>query len=148
MAEDAWDPNDRRGWRYSLGGRPFELAQILIERLCGRTDLDLSWAFTPESREAWKRTFNQEGSADEWSRKSLAVSMTVRYPARGMALVLCPVSHPDQTEPYKIEGETMVSAEFVTLIYDDDVYDWRIHQIGAPASPNSLGLMPFPPYDR
>jgi hypothetical protein len=142
MPESDWDPNDREGWRYSFGGRPVELARLLVDRLSGRNDLNLSMIFTPESREAWARAF-QRGSA-EWIQKSLAVSQTVRYPAPGMACVVCPVSHPDQTEDYTIENETLASVEFVTLLYDDEVHDWRIHQIGAPAPPRGLGFTPFP----
>ena len=50
--------------------------------------------------------FRDDWKADEWLQKSLASSMTIRYPAPGMAFVFFLLSHPDQTEPYTIEKET------------------------------------------
>lgn len=143
MPEPKWDPNDRRGWRYSIGGRPVELGQLFVDCLCGRNQLNLSNICTPASLATWERFFQTEWKAEEWIQKALACSTLVRHPAPGMALVFFLVAHPDQTEPFTIEPETQVSAQIVTLLYDHDIHDWRIHAMGGMVPPADVGLVAF-----
>ena len=145
MSEPGWNPDDRRGWRYGIGGRPLELAICFVDRLCGRNSFDVSVMCTRSSLETWERYFRDDWKADEWLQKSLASSMTIRYPAPGMAFVFFLLSHPDQTEPYTIEKETKASIEAVTLHYDEQIHDWRVHAVGAMGPPSDLGLVPFTP---
>ena len=145
MREVEWDPNDRSGWRYSIGGRPIELARLFVDRLCGRNQLDVSMVCTSRSRAVWEHFFTETWRAEDWIQKALASSTTVRHPAPGMAFVFFLLSHPDQTEPFTIETETLASIEVVTLVYEEDVRDWRIHAVGAMGPPADLGLTAFPP---
>ncbi len=140
---DEWDPNDSRGWRYSLGGRPVDLAQQFVERLCGRNPLNVSNVCTSTSRATWERYFTEEWRAEEWIQKALACSTLVRHPAPGMAFVMFVVAHPDQTEAFIIERETQVSAQVVTLLYDHDIHDWRVHAVGAIVPPPDVGKVAF-----
>jgi hypothetical protein len=144
MTKVEWDPNDRRGWRYSIGGRPVELGQLFADRLCGRNDLNVSNVCTSRSRPTWERFFKTEWKADEWIQKALACSTLVRHPAPGMAFVYFLVAHPDQTEPFTIERETLASVEALTLLYDHEIHDWRVHAMGAMGPPSDVGLVAFP----
>jgi hypothetical protein len=143
MTEE-WDPNDRRGWRYTIGGRPVELAQLFVDRLCGRNQLEVSNVCTNRSRPVWERFFEDEWKAEEWIQKALACSTTVRHPAPGMAFVFFLLTHPDQTEAFTIDRETLASAEALTLVYDQAIHDWRVHPMGAMGPPSDLGLVAFP----
>lgn len=144
----AWDPNDRRGWRYSLGGRPVEVAGIFVDRLCGRNEIDVSLMCTRRSVATWERFFKEEWQAKVWIQKALATSTTVRHPAPGMAYVMLLLAHPDQTEAFTIEKETLVSAEVVCLLYDEEIHDWRVHTIGGMVSPADVGRVAFPKSDE
>jgi hypothetical protein len=143
MPEAEWDPNDRRGWRYSIGGRPVELGQLIVDRLSGRNELNVSNVCTRASWPIWERYFKEDWKAEEWIQKALACSTLVRHPAPGMAFVLFVVAHPDQTEAFTIERETQVSAQIVTLLYDNDVHDWRVHAVGGAVPPSDVGKVAF-----
>jgi hypothetical protein len=139
-----WDPNDRRGWRYTIGGRPVELARLFDDRLCGRNELNVSNVCTSQSLVTWERFFKDEWKHEAWIQKALACSTLVRHPAQGMAFVFFLVAHPDQTEPFTIERETLASVQVLTLVYDHEIHDWRVHALGAMVSPSDLGLVAFP----
>jgi len=140
---EAWDPNDRTGWRYSIGGRPVEIARLFDNRLCGRNELNVANICTSRSLAAWERFFKDEWKPEDWIQKALACSTLVRHPAPGMVFVFFVVAHPDQTEAFTIERETLASVEVMTLLYDNEIHDWRVHAMGGMGSPFEVGLVPF-----
>jgi hypothetical protein len=131
-----------------LGGRPVEVAQTLVDRLCGRNEVDVSLVCSRRSLPTWERFFKEEWKAKDWIQKALATSTTVRHPAPGMAYVMLLLTHPDQTEAFTIDKETLVSAEVVSLLYDQEIHDWRVHSVGGMAPPSDVGLVAFPRSDE
>lgn len=136
--------DDISGWRYSYGGRPFELARTFLDLLTGKADaIPLVSLVTQKSLATWTAFFKTVNH-EEWRQKSYGIAPMVRHPGPDICYVMCMVMHPDQTEPVVIKETTKVSADLLTLLYDNEVRDWRVHCLGAPAPPESVGREPFP----
>ncbi len=109
------------------------------------TVVPLSGLVTASSLPRWKAVLDSADQGRQWRQRNNGIMPLVRHPAPNIAYVFCPLMHPDQTEPVVIERETQASADIFTLVYDDEIHDWKIHQFGAPASPQDLGEVPFRP---
>jgi hypothetical protein len=119
-----------------------------VDRLCGENQIDVSLLCSRRSLPTWERFFKVEWQAKDWIQKALATSTTVRHPAPRMAYVMLMITHPDQTEAFGIDHDTLVSAEVVTLLYDQEIHDWRVHSVGGMAPPADVGLAAFPRSDE
>ena len=144
-----WDFDDRRGWRYSTGGRPIDLAWKMLELLSaeqpGPDDPTiLSTLVTEESLAYWRKALASDPERLEWRQRYLGLLPMVRHPAPGLAYVFALPGHPDQTEPVVIERKTKATVFIFTLVYDEDLHDWKIHSLGPPTPPAALGKTPFP----
>ena len=145
-----WDFDDRRGWRYSTGGRPVELAWQMLSLLSGEQpapeDLTtLSSIVTDASLTNWKTALDSEQDRLIWRQRHLGLLPVVRHPAPDIAYVFALPGHPDQTEPVLIEKSTKATAFIFTLVYDDEIHDWKIHSLGSPTPPDDLEKTPFSP---
>lgn len=137
--------DDRDGWRYSESTRPVELAILLTAVLCGwRSVADVEALLTAGLAPRLTQYLAEDWNPADWVRLAMGVSTTVRHPGPGMAYVLLPHLHPDQDEAFVIEKETLKPVTWVTLLYDDDAEDWRIHQVGEAVRPEDLGISPYP----
>ena len=130
--------------RYSLGGRPVELTGVWLAMLRGEIRGDYTSLVTEQSRSTWERFFESEWEAAEYVRRAHGDSTMVRHPGPGIAYVFCLIGHPDQTEPFTIEKQTKASVDVLTLLYDSDIHDCRVHQFGAPTPSEAVGLASFP----
>lgn len=144
-----WDFDDRRGWRYTTGGRPVELAWQMLSLLSAEEPANedktaLSGLVTESSRDYWEGAIDSEGERLAWRRRHLGLLPLVRHPAPDVAYVFALPGHPDQTEPVVIERTTKATAFIFTLVYDHDVHDWKIHALGPPTTPAALDKTPFP----
>jgi hypothetical protein len=149
MSDPGWDFDDRRGWRYSTGGRPVELALQLLRLLIAEEPIPedttpLSGLVTAASLSNWETTIGSEQERLVWRQRNLGLLQLVRHPAPDMAYVFALPVHPDQTETVVIEKTTKVTAFIFTLVYDHEIHDWKIHALGPPAPPAALGKTPFP----
>lgn len=142
-AINASDLDEISGWRYTYGGRPFELARIFLDLLTGKADaVPLVSVVSEASLKTWTAFF-ETINHEEWIQKSYGIAPMVRHPGPDISYVLCVVMHPDQTEAVVIMETTKVTADLITLLYEADVQDWRIHSLGAPAPPESVGRETF-----
>ena len=135
---------DRSEWRYEDGGPALLAAHTFIgllkspdlsDRLAEVKDL-----VTAESWPTWTAHI-QEGLSAPFLNEFTHQSTRVRYPAEGMAYVLYPVLHPDQTDPVTIETPTVMAANWVTLLLEGD--QWKVHQIGELVAPAALGKQAY-----
>ena len=149
MAE--WDFDDRRGWRYSTGGRPVELAWQMLRLLSGEQpapeDLDDPLLHCHGREPDKSAVFQLDSEQDRltWRQWHLGLLPVVRHPAPDIAYVFALRGHPDQTEPVLIEKTTKATAFIFTLVYDDEIHQWKIHSLGRPTPPDDLGKTPFSP---
>jgi len=96
---------------------------------------------TASSWSKWEADI-QAGLPTPWLNQLLHMSTRVRYPAEGMAYVVCVIAHPDQDEPFTIEKEGLFPAHVITLLWEQEA--WKVHQVGGDAvPPHAVGKKAF-----
>jgi hypothetical protein len=135
---------DRSKWKYEDGGRPLEVATRFVAWLQSpeRIAEDGQAMATKASWPAWQRWVAAPTEERIHSVREIThFSLKVRYPAGGMAYVLCPITHPDQDEALIVTEPAQAWMNVVTLLFEGG--DWKVHQVGRMLPPAEVGLQAY-----
>ena len=133
---------DRSRWRYDVNGAPLRTAEAFRNWVDGLpASLDAGSTLTTET--AWPIFRRQafEGTLSRIRPELFHMSSKVRYPAEGMAYVLCPVLHPDQDEIVVFDASEIVSISTLVFTLVLERGEWRIFALGldTPVPPADVG---------
>lgn len=133
---------DRSRWRYEDGGPALFAAQQFIAWIHQLpANVDVGQALTTSSSWSRWRLAAIDGTLSTWIAKGWGTSVKVRYPADGMAYVLCLPMHPEETAPKLISGPSVSFMEVITLLAERD--QWKVFSLGRMIAPNELGLTAY-----